>query len=218
MYCAGNPVILVDPNGQKIVITGEAKKQYYNQVKVGAKSLGVSVKMDKTGTLSAKYKGKGVISEEGLKLLTAINDKNITVNINATYSDYVDGKPFIGGAFMGNEISGEKATAYQTVNPNDLQKLDDFYGTPGQSSLHEATEPYQGAVISLEKGISSGDANSANSVYQQAHNEAIPLPFENLDKYNFDINGNQSNKTGLPAISVGWFFNNTNIKIKEVDY
>ena len=218
MYCAGNPIMYKDPDGRKVVIEGEAKKQYFKQVKEGAKSLGVSVKMDRTGTLSAKYNNKGSISEDAGKFIDAVNCENVTVHINATTSDYVGGKPFVGGTFLGNKVNGETALAYQVVNPKDLQKMDDYYGTPGRTSLHEATEAHQGALISISNGISSGDATMPSSVYQQAHDAAISQPFEKLDKYNFDINGNQSERTGLPPISVGWYFNNTTKKIKEVDY
>lgn len=72
-YCANNPVMLMDPDGEKIVIVGDAKKQYFKQVKFGAKSLGISVRIDKTGTLNAKFKGKGEITENGQKFLDAVS-------------------------------------------------------------------------------------------------------------------------------------------------
>ena len=172
-YCLNNPVKLIDPNGMEVEISGDAQKDYYKQVKAGAKALGISVKMDKNGVLSATYKGKEDISKDGQKFLDAVNCKDVKVKINATNSDYVDdGRPFVGGAFMGNTVEGKKATANQTVNPKDLNIIDSYYGTPGKTSIHEITEAHQGGLISIGNGTSSSSAGNPNSVSKAAHEAA----------------------------------------------
>ena len=219
-YCANNPVKYIDPDGRKIVVGGQAKRQYYNQVREGAKSLGISIKMNKDGILSAKFKRKEEISADGQKFLNAVNSQKVTVKINTTNSDYVDGVPFVGGAFMGNEVTivtrkigkddiitvGKTATAFQTVNPDDLEKMDNYSRKLGMTSIHEVTEPYQGALISIEKGISSGnEINDPNSVYTQAHDAATP---QSMDLYRFYLNeeGRSVTKDTPEIKSVGWGF------------
>jgi hypothetical protein len=214
-----NPIKLVDPNGMEVIIGGEAAAAYYAEVKKGAKALGISVKMDKNGLLSAKYKGKGPISENGQMVLDAVNSKDVTVNINATNSDKADGNIMCGGAFMGNQFKENGGVnTFQTVNPNDLKKIDDFYGTPGQTSIHELTESYQGGLISLKTGEAAKPAiyNVPNPIYEQAHNAATPQPFSKIDKYEFDRAGIQSKISGRPAVSRGYYFPDTDIQIKQV--
>ena len=221
-YCNNNPVILVDPDGMDVEIGGDAQQAYYKEVKNGAKSLGISVKMDKNGLLSAQYKGKGEISSEGQQVLDAINDKNVKVEINATKSDYADDKPFFGGAFMGNKLHTREdgsvgATGYQTVNPKDLRDMDNYYGQPGRSSLHEMTESFQGGLISIKEGVSSGPKGSANSVYSAADKAAIQ-PSGKVNYYGIDTFGNVIPK-GAPASnahSIGFAYPKANYFVKTV--
>ena len=183
-YCADNPVRCVDPNGEEVYVYGKARRAFFREVKRGAKALGISVKMDRFGKLSAKYNGKGAISEYGQLLLDAIGDRTITVNINAikiiggTISSY-----FFGGAFGGNVLIPQQtdgvwdfqyAIAKQTTIPFDLSTLDYYYKSPGQSSLHEITEAYIGAVIALNEEILSSATGSDNPLFLPAHNAAIP--------------------------------------------
>jgi len=177
--------MLMDPDGREVIIGGEARRAFYKEVKKGAAALGISVRMNRDGVLSAKYKGKGDISKDGQMFLDAVSSTTEKVKINATNSDHADGMPFCGGAFMGNEITSYSVgrgntlfpatiTANQIVNPNDLRIIDNYYGKSGQTSIHEITEAHQGALLSMGRGISSGNANAPNSVYQQAHIAATP--------------------------------------------
>jgi RHS repeat-associated protein len=185
VYCGNNPVKLVDPDGEDVWIIGEESQAFFLQVKQGAKAYGISVKMDRSGHLSAKYRGKSAISEDGMKLMNAINDPTVKVNVSAikhvagTETDFM-----FGGAFGGNEITGGEmingafvgqfATAYQLVIPSELAVMDNFYNKPGQSSLHEITEAYMGARIAMSKGLSSYGTGTSSWVYKDADNAAIP--------------------------------------------
>ena len=192
----------MDPNGEEVIITGEAAAAFFKEVKKGAKEFGISVKMDKNGKLSAKYTGKGSISKEGQLFLDAVDDRTVKVNINAinnkkgTYSEFM-----FGGAFGGNELFGETidgewvnqyAVAKQTVIPSELNAMDEFYGLPGRTSLHEITEAYQGAKIAMSENIISSATGANNPLYKRAHNNAIPQSGQ-VFRYLYDAHDKPTN-------------------------
>ena len=184
VYCADNPVKLVDPNGEEVLIYGKAKRAFFREVKKGARELGLFVKMDRFGKLSAKYNGKGPISEHGQLLLNAIEDRTVKINIEAvknesgTLTDYMFGGAFGGNVLIPQLTDGNwcflSAIAKQTVIPSDLKILDYYYESPGQSSLHEITEAYNGAMIALNGIIFSSETGSNSPLFSPAHNSAIP--------------------------------------------
>ena len=202
VYCADNPVRLVDPNGEEVFIYGKAKRAFFREVKKGAKEFGISVKMDRFGKLSAKYNGKGPISKYGQLLLNAIEDRTIKINIEAienksgTFTDYMFGGFFGGNVLIPKNDDGtwsfQLAIAKQTVIPSDLIILDYNYEKPGQTSLHEITEAYNGAVIALDETIFSSEKGKMNPLYAPAHSSAIPQ--SGIVKLGlFDENGNYVN-------------------------
>ncbi len=184
VFCADNPMMLVDPSGSEVFIHGKAKKAFFREVKSGAKALGVSIRMDKSGKLSARYKGDGAISEHGQLFLNAIEDKTIKVNIETiknevgTFTDYMFGGTFGGNVLIPQLTDGkwdfQFSIAKQTVIPSDLKILDYYYELPGQSSLHEITEAYIGAMIAIKGRIFSSATGRGNPLFVPAHNSAIP--------------------------------------------
>ncbi len=202
VYCANNPIKLVDPNGEEVIITGEAAAAFFKEVKKGAKEFGISVKMDKNGKLSAKYTGKGSISKEGQLFLDAVDDRTVKVNINAINNKKgTDSEFMFGGAFGGNELFGETidgewvnqyAVAKQTVIPSELNAMDEFYGLPGRTSLHEITEAYQGAKIAMSENIISSATGANNPLYKRAHNNAIPQSGQ-VFRYLYDAHDKPTN-------------------------
>ncbi len=195
-YCANNPVILVDPDGRDVNISGGAKKEYFEQVKKGAKEYGVKLKMDRNGNLSGKYTGKGPISEEAQQILDAVNDKTVHVKITANWRSEKD--EAFGGTFCGNDIRGgvlgaegfssTSTYAYQTVIVPDLIVMDEFYNTPYRTSLHEMIEPYIGAKLAERSGISSLETGKNNPYWEQAHNTTLFRQSGPVSVYYFDKN------------------------------
>lgn len=189
-YCAGNPVAFVDPDGRKVVISGELANEALSQIqsRVGSK---ISLKLGDNGELSYST------SEEKLRgrakrLAKIIDNQSITVNIKTQHGKYLDdGRYIVGGAFMGNTVSNTEGkrtvVANQVVNPLVLAEADKSNGKSGTFMFHELTEAYEGAKISLRKGESSKEAGLEGSVYERAHARASFQP---------DVKGIYTDKDG----------------------
>lgn len=195
-FCRDNPITRVDPDGMldELVITGNEADKAVEQMQ---KATSLTLTKDSNGKVSAEGEAK---TQDDKKLLAVINSTDITVNVEANNSKTIvyNGQTYLtnGGAFMGNTIINRTVTtefqtgikpftkmsipfdvttvnAYQIVNPNLLEDFDIFAGKPGQSMLHEVTEAYSGALISLEAGVSAQPAISSGSptswIYQKSH-------------------------------------------------
>ena len=113
VYCADNPVKLVDPNGEDVWITGDEWELAFKQLK---SSTNLKLSRDsKTGKIS--YSGE-VKTESDAKLQEALDDNNVHVRISANDIDDIQGISFEGGAHMGTKINPDGSVdAKQTVNP-----------------------------------------------------------------------------------------------------
>ena len=195
-YSADNPVVLVDPNGEKVYIVGDAADEatgYLNtdNIKITRNS--------ETGELS--YEGKAKNLNEKI-LVEAIKSGDVIVNLTANNSNIInineDGRREIskgGGSFLGNELffneHGEaiSAVAYQYISMDvikenyNVDKIGDFL-------YHEITEAYQGGLCSIELGERATKAYSDdNKIYNLAHNLATPQPpskNDNVIKLNYE--------------------------------
>ncbi len=167
-----NPLSMIDPDGRFTVnINGDNADKATEELN---KSTSLNVTRDaETGKLSATGEAK---TESDKMLLAAINDENITVNVDAQSDNFnSDGSLRIGGSFMGNTVNSDgTVTANQEINPDVLGKMSDANSKPGADVLHEVTEAYQGAKISKDAGVSSPKAGVAGSVYSSAHSSATP--------------------------------------------
>ncbi|MCM1176912.1 MAG: RHS repeat-associated core domain-containing protein [Clostridium sp.] len=205
-FCCGNPVNFVDPDGEKVIISGELANSALSQLqaKVGKR---ISLSIDSQGNLSYTNTRRSV-PQRSKKLTDIIDDNKVTVNLKTTSGmETSTGKLMVGGAFMGNTVLQDKdgttsVVANQEINPVVLGTADNHTGTPGTLVMHELTEAYQGAIISMNTGVSSPDASQKGSVYQQAHDNAtVQTPiFQRM----IDATGNET-KEIKKTVKVEWF-------------
>ncbi len=201
VYCADNPVKLVDPNGEEVYINGEASEEATSQLQATSKNL-VITRNEKTGKLSVEGKPKD--RNERL-LYRAIKSERVKVHIDAEYANKnkngvydIDGDPAvgsIGGSYMGNVIvkptnSKKYVETIQKVFPEALCENFDYNGKYyGESIRHEVTESFIGGLVSLRRGKPAPAAIFDKRIYNIAHRRATPQPFE-------DTFSNETNENG----------------------
>ena len=171
-YCAGNPVKFVDPDGNRVVVKGSGKESVINQLQ---QRVGHTMKLslDSEGFINYESKSDKPLKSFAKRLSTVIDDNDIIVSVTTREHNITsNGFEMVGGAFMGNIVDNESAVAFQEVNPGFLSDIEAVTGTQGQLVMHEITEAYEGAKISISKGVSSPQAGKDGSVYKQAHNRA----------------------------------------------
>ena len=163
VYCADNPVKLVDPNGETVWIFGDdataALEQLQNQT-------ALDLSLDKHGKLC--YSGKAE-SDIDKMIVDAIDDENINVNIISTKSNVVGSAN--GGAYGGNSYENGSVCTDQYVTPSILADFDRSVGDskPGLTMVHELAESYYGGTLALEYGQSSAFGQGEGSTYTEAH-------------------------------------------------
>ena len=166
-YCANNPIKLVDPNGEEVYIRGDdvsaALEQLQNQTSLKL-SIGKDGKLDYEGTANSNIDAL---------IIQAIDDKNITVNIETSKGqDFGDGNVIKnGGGYGGNTYSEGKVSTKQFVCPSILASRDnDVHDSKtGLTMVHELAESFFGGAIAMLQKKGSPDSRDKNSTYFQAH-------------------------------------------------
>jgi RHS repeat-associated protein len=151
VYCAGNPVMLVDIDGCEIIIHGDDSEGAFFELK---KATSLTLKMDENGKLSTTITDKNIpISKLDKALLEAINNPDVIVNLYTTDAEVYDSKdggkriPILVGAYEGSEIINGKIETTQLFNLGQAKKLE----ASGMSSIsiditHEIMESYYGGL------------------------------------------------------------------------
>ena len=184
VYCANNPVKLVDPNGEEVWIIGDdvvgALRQLQNQT-------GLKLSISDDGKLS--YTGKPETEIDNL-IAEAINDDNITVNMIANMSNsFGDVKTVIGGGYMGNTYEDGHVCTDQFVCTSLLADFDNSVGDAktGLSMVHELAESYYGGQIALQREESS-PISGVGCTYNEAHLKANKIAIGNRGPIDFPVN------------------------------
>ena len=163
VYCADNPVRLVDPNGEEVYIIGDdvaaALEQLQNQTTL-------VLSLDEHGKLCYSGEAKSDIDK---MIVDAINDEDISVNIISTTSNIVHSEN--GGAYGGNSYENGSVCTDQYVCPSMLAAFDESVGDskPGLTMVHELAESYYGGALALEYGQGSAFGQGDWSTYSEAH-------------------------------------------------
>jgi len=163
-YCAWNPVKLMDPDGNTIVVSGneECVSEAIRQMQ--QKTSNLKFHINKDGSVS--YSGKASTKSE--KYMASIIDNNeIVVNLTAQSNSFNKGKTFDFGAFDGNTLSedGSQIEAYQIINVIKSRDTDRKCGNKGNAVWHEIAEAYEGGLLSKEYRISIPAAGSDPTEY-----------------------------------------------------
>ena len=162
-YVWNNPMKFLDPDGKApadIIIKGNKSKEAFDQLQSSTK---LKLKMNNTGKVTAEGKAR---TDADKKLLEAITDTNVIVQINATSSNFTeDGKCYVGGSYGGSSVGTDgKIYTTQTVNLEMTKTIDEFYEMGiGVSLMHEVIESYIGGVESPGVGGPTFD-NTTKSI------------------------------------------------------
>ena len=174
-YCAGNPVVNVDINGDSITMLGSQAIAAFDQLQTRfSKELDLSI--SESGTISGSVKEGVKLSRAAKKMLKAVGSSSVNVIVTAENTKTTStGNLYVGGAFMGNRLNSDgTVTAFQEVNPQVLETMSNANNKPGQDMAHEITEAYFGGENALKTGTAASMATKGNLDYQKAHRQAIP--------------------------------------------
>ena len=181
-YCAWNPIRLIDPSGDSIILRGDTEK---------AKSYGLKEMQKRTKNLTFEKNERGyvtctgeAVTEEEKYMEKIIGSDEVIVNLliqntNIIKNASLDGgnSPLGisegGGSFMGNRLSvdGSKVYGYQILNAATAKKIDPQSGT---ILWHEISECFEGGLISIDRqrDCPYNIREDMNYVYPRAHNNA----------------------------------------------
>ena len=175
VYCANNPVKLVDPNGEEVWIVGDGTDCAFEQLQ---NQTGLVLSLSVDGKLS--YTGKAE-TEIDKMIANAIDDENITVNMIANISNtFGDVTTEVGGGYMGNTYEDGHVCTDQFVSTSLLADFDNSVGDAktGLTMVHELAESYYGGQIALQRKESS-PISGVGCTYNEAHLKANKIAVGN---------------------------------------
>jgi len=161
VYCAGNPVRLVDVDGREVWILAnetEARIDAFNSLRSGTNLV---LEMDDDGQISIV--GGSICNDIDQQLSDAINSTSVICNIDAN-PDFC----YSSGHYLGTKYDSETNTAVST-NGIYLPGLQQYekWGAEGSGIIHEITEGYQMGLLSIE--------NKSNINKASYHRESLPF-------------------------------------------
>src|SRR6056300_865778 len=190
VYTGNNPVMLVDPDGNDVILTGSLSSLTFTTLSKSAIAQGVKLSINSNGELSYVFSGnKSKLSPSMQTLLRGIDNSSLFVQIHSTESNKTsENTRSWGGAFLGGKYdrSSGNFTALQEINPEFLNAVDNVRGTTGVLVLHEATEAIVGAEEGqrLQKNVPSATPSNDRTVYNYAHNSNQVEPqIDNISLY-----------------------------------
>ena len=176
-YCALNPIRVIDPNGDSILLKGEEVAIQYALKDMQKRTGNLKFRIDNNGYLLCEGDPK---TDEEKYIQKIITDSyvisEITLQTNDEIRKYNSKTSEGGGSFIGNSLEimndgKKKVRAEQVINIIPMRDID-----PKSANIiwHEISESYEGGLISLQRNRSCNINNKKNfdDVYQQSHNRA----------------------------------------------
>jgi RHS repeat-associated protein len=201
VYCANNPIKLVDPNGEKVFITGEGEEWATEQLSNSYQKLNIT--RDEFGMLSTEVDDITSLSKDEKKIYEAINSNDVIVNIivetgNRFNTEFGDFEMDQSSGFAGNVLSNDKSMAFTRQLISKSKVIENYYSNErGKLIAHELTESYYGGKFSIEKQCIAPPAKWAygqnpynfNPHYRFAHDNATFQPYSKRDCRNMFCEG-----------------------------
>ena len=198
-YCVWNPIKLIDPSGDTVVVKGAHADRIVEQLQTGQ----MIVLRDESGVLSTDLRGKTRenLSREERLVYDAINSTKVTVNITAQKTEKLGGKNVFRATIDGKTdfyeclYGGSNMGSYYNPNTNmavsyglidmDLVEANGY----DQGVAHEVSEYYIAGQIAIRyrSHINYAEQNVRNPRMMEAHNMAIPEVLQKGGIYQFGI-------------------------------
>ena len=185
-YCAWNPMKIVDPDGDTVIIKGEQADRAVSQLQTG----NMLVSRSENGVLYVDIgdKTRSDLTAEERLIYDAINSSRVTVEIitgktearndRNIFSATIDGVTenyncLFGGSNLGSFIysGGTKAKSFGFIDM-DLIERNDF----DQGVAHEVSEHFISGSIAIrdQTNVPKAEQGVPNPRMMEAHNGAIP--------------------------------------------
>jgi hypothetical protein len=198
VYCANNPVKLVDPDGEEydVFITGEGAEWATKQLSNTYKNLNIT--RDQYGRLHTNVDDVSSLTKDEKLIFDAINSNDVVVNMDVGNNSYINTElgNFIldrTSGFLGNILSDDKNMAFTRQIINKQKVISTYYAKDwGRLIAHELTESYLGGMFSLDNKClappaiweDGQDPINFNQFYSYAHNNAILQPYSKSELRN----------------------------------
>jgi RHS repeat-associated protein len=208
VYCADNPVRLVDPDGEDydVFITGEGAEWVTQQLSDTYQNLNIT--RDQFGRLHTNVDDVSSLTKDEKLIYDAINSNNVVVNMDVTnntriQTEFGDFKLDRASGFLGNRLSDDKNMVFTRQVINKKKLISTYYPKDrGRLIAHELTESYLGGRFSLDNKCLAPPAMWVdgqnpiifNQFYRYAHNNAILQPYNKGDYRKMFCEGFSCNK------------------------
>jgi len=153
VFTGNNLVMLVDPDGREILVTGEGSDDFVCSLQ-NRTSMTV-FRDESTGKITFEGKAK---NKEDKRLLAMANSTDVKVEINAVVNtanvpDKDDGAKFNGGAHIGTSFNCEQGYSRQVVNTAVLEGMTEMSFGEYDFVLHELYTAYYAGESAFKEGV-----------------------------------------------------------------